>query len=511
MLFRSSLALITAAIVNVYFAGVAPAAAQVRTTGQVVGTVRDASGAVVPQAELVLQDAGTGLVLNGKSDKEGGFTFPNLQPGRYRLTAVAQGFQPATLPDIVVETARATNVTVAFEIAGVQEKVQVEGRTPVIETTSSTVSTTVRNAEIAKLPLSGRNILDFALLTPGASTSAAGRFSHLQRAARRRDQHHRRRHQQQLRRVPQRRHQLLRDRAAAPRRDRGSQRLDRRPRRGRRRRRRDGHPLRHDAAARTRITAAASSSPSTKTLNANNYFNNARGLPKPRARRNEFGGNLGGPILRNKAVLLRQLGRSSRVPNVIIVNQSVLTEEAARGVFRYRGTDGVERTRRSARHRARRRLPGRRDPIVAGSSPPLAPTYRQRRAQRDRSLRRNLSFNEPTESRRASTPRRRVDYQITPKLSSPARSTCSIAISPARAASPAISRPHSVFQNTWLIGSTSADWTLTPTNAERVPLRVPAQSGHLQHRRRRRSVRRRRRPHAARVSVPARACVGRPN
>ena len=174
---RVRLALVIAVIVNVYVTAATPAAAQVRTTGQVVGTVRDASGAVVPNADLVLQDTGTGLVLNGKSDKDGGFTFPNLQPGRYRLTAVSQGFQPVNIDAIAVETSRATNVTVRFEVAGVQEKVQVEGRAPVVETTSSTVSTTVSNAEIAKLPLAGRNVLNFALLTPGAATSSDGRFS----------------------------------------------------------------------------------------------------------------------------------------------------------------------------------------------------------------------------------------------------------------------------------------------------------------------------------------------
>src|SRR5262245_49142907 len=173
MLFRARATLVTAAIVNVYLlAATPPLHAQVRTTGTVVVTVRDASGAVVPNADLVLQDAGTGLVINGRSDKDGGSTFPNLQPGKYRLTAVSQGFQPASVEGIVVETGRSTNVNVGFEVAGVQEKVQVEGRAPVLETTSSTVSTTVRNAEIASLPLNGRNILNFALLTPGTATSS---------------------------------------------------------------------------------------------------------------------------------------------------------------------------------------------------------------------------------------------------------------------------------------------------------------------------------------------------
>jgi len=153
------------------------ARAQVRTTGRINGTLKDPSGAVVPHADLVLEDAGSGLVSNGHSDNDGGFVFPNLQPGRYRLTAVAQRFQPANIEGVAVDTGRATNVEMRFEIAGVQEKVQVVGSSPIIETTSSTVSTTVRNEQIAKLPLSGRDVLGFALLTPGAATSCTNRYS----------------------------------------------------------------------------------------------------------------------------------------------------------------------------------------------------------------------------------------------------------------------------------------------------------------------------------------------
>src|SRR5712691_6332078 len=54
-----------------------------------------------PRADLVLEDAGTGLIIDGHGDNDGGFVFPNLQPGRYRLTAVAQGFQPGAQHQLV--------------------------------------------------------------------------------------------------------------------------------------------------------------------------------------------------------------------------------------------------------------------------------------------------------------------------------------------------------------------------------------------------------------------------
>ena len=140
-------------LVLVMFMFAVAASAQVRVTGQVNGTVKDASGAVVANAELVLIDLGTGTSYNAKSGAEGGFVFPNLQPGQYTLTATASGFQPVTLQEILVQTGRPTDVVVQFQVAGVAEQVNVQGATPVVETTSTTIANTVRQEQIAKLRL----------------------------------------------------------------------------------------------------------------------------------------------------------------------------------------------------------------------------------------------------------------------------------------------------------------------------------------------------------------------
>src|SRR5678815_3599835 len=139
-------------------------AAQVGTSGQVVGSVKDSTGGVIAKADLVLTDAKTGATFKAASSDDGGFVFPNLQPGTYTLKASAKGFQPLTLQTIIVQTSRSTDVTVQFQVAGVSEQVDVVARTPVVETTSTTVASTVQTEQIAKLPLAGRNILDFALL-----------------------------------------------------------------------------------------------------------------------------------------------------------------------------------------------------------------------------------------------------------------------------------------------------------------------------------------------------------
>ena len=98
-------------------------AAQGRTTGSIIGTVKDASGAVVPKAALILIDMGTSLTAESESGADGGFVFPNLQPGRYQITATFAGFQPVTLQEVVVQTGRGSDVVVQFQVAGLTEQV----------------------------------------------------------------------------------------------------------------------------------------------------------------------------------------------------------------------------------------------------------------------------------------------------------------------------------------------------------------------------------------------------
>src|SRR5262245_30795237 len=131
----------------------APVAAQTGTSGQIVGTVKDSTGGVLAKAELVLTDVKTGTTFKTTSSDDGGFVFPNLQPGTYTMKATAAGFQPLTLQTIVVQTSRSTDVAVTFKLSGVMEQVDVVARSPIVETSSTTVATTVQTEQIAKLPL----------------------------------------------------------------------------------------------------------------------------------------------------------------------------------------------------------------------------------------------------------------------------------------------------------------------------------------------------------------------
>jgi hypothetical protein len=211
-----------------------PVYAQVATTGQVVGRAQDASGAVVPGVALRLENTATEVAQNTLAAEDGGFVFPSVQPGVYRLTATMKGFDTAVYTDIVVNAARTTNQPVSLKIGSVNATVEVAGAAPVLQLSNTTVSNTVEQKYLQDLPLPGREALPFALLTSGAQQGVTARDStfgprgaavrtpdqrraagrdgarqHLRRDARRRDKHHAGRRFEQRAAVQERRHELL--------------------------------------------------------------------------------------------------------------------------------------------------------------------------------------------------------------------------------------------------------------------------------------------------------------
>ena len=138
-------------------AAASPALAQVATTGQLVGTVQDQSGAVIQGVELQLQNDDTKAVQTAASNADGGFVFPTLMPGSYTLTATRQGFETTAYKGIVINAARTTNQTVILKIGAVTQTVEVQGEAQVLHTTATTVSSTVDQKYLQDLPLPGRS------------------------------------------------------------------------------------------------------------------------------------------------------------------------------------------------------------------------------------------------------------------------------------------------------------------------------------------------------------------
>src|SRR5499427_3553506 len=150
--------------------------AQITTTG-IRGLVRDPNGAVVPNATVKVKDTSTEVEQTTVSSTEGGFLFPNLQFGSYRLTATANGFKTAVIASIVVESGRITDVSVDLEVGTTAETVQVTTSAEQLNTTTNEVGSTISNHLVQNLPFNGRDGLNFATLIAGNMRTTSDRNS----------------------------------------------------------------------------------------------------------------------------------------------------------------------------------------------------------------------------------------------------------------------------------------------------------------------------------------------
>ena len=139
------------------------------------GTVKDPSGAPVTGAKVTATNQDTGVSRTIESDNEGRFQFAVL-PGRYSLTAEASGFKKETLTDLSLTVGLRLDQNVVLTVGNVQDAVTVTGEVPPIDTTKGDVSGVVTQAQIDSLPINTRQTLNLALLMPGTSQDASRVF-----------------------------------------------------------------------------------------------------------------------------------------------------------------------------------------------------------------------------------------------------------------------------------------------------------------------------------------------
>ena len=134
-------------------------------TAEVLGTVRDPSGAFVPKAAVTLLNVDTGILAKTTGDENGNYTFSNVIIGRYKVTAEAQGFSTQVASDITVNVGARQRVDFALQVGEVTQTVEVSGAAAALETDSSEHGQVIQSAAIVELPLNGRNYADLALLS----------------------------------------------------------------------------------------------------------------------------------------------------------------------------------------------------------------------------------------------------------------------------------------------------------------------------------------------------------
>lgn len=316
------------------------ALAQTSTGSRIRGTVVDAQGAVVPNADVVVKNNETGAEIKLKSGDDGSFTAAALPSAMFTVTGTASGFKTTTVTGVKTVVGDTVNVEVRLETGATSESITVTGGAEVLQKETTTIGSAITGRQISELPFTSRNALDLVLNLPGTSTPGRPRTSSVNG-------------------LPQGSLNITLD---------GLNVQDNLIRSG------DGfftyiRPS-TDAVAEVNVSTATPGAESggegavqikfvTKAgtnqyhgnvfwenrqpnLNANYYFNNLNGLQRTPTRLDQYGFSVGGPLtpwLKDKAFFFINYERY-RLPESQLRTPTVMTPELASGIFRYKKADG---------------------------------------------------------------------------------------------------------------------------------------------------------------------------
>lgn len=315
---------------------VLPAWGQGRTVGAVAITVLDPSGAYIAGAGLSLRNTDTNNVLTGTSGTGGLYTYASVPFGTYELTVTKAGFSSKVLSTVVVQAGRVTDIKVILQVGEASQKVVVNAvATPLLQTSSNAIGTTIDMKQINDLPLYGRDVSTLVFLTPGysgiagygtwnglpliaqgnnvdgvsASTNRMKFSGNVQPGGGTGVNLEARLEDIQEMTVQTSHSDLSQSFGDA---SMGASYLTK-----------GGSNLYHGEAFEDFRNAA---------LNANSWFNNAIGLPRNPLIRNEFGGSVGGPILKDKLFFFGSFSMSKQ-PGGSTVSQTYLSPAAQTGIY----------------------------------------------------------------------------------------------------------------------------------------------------------------------------------
>jgi hypothetical protein len=306
------------------------AAAQTSTTGSITGSVADPSGAMVPRAEVQLTNVETNAVQVQTTNESGGYVFPSVVPGTYRITVKLTGFRTASVSSVVVDVNKTTTVAVSLEVGGDTEVVEVVAAAAAqLQTVDAQIGNTVNTDSILRLPTLQRNVTELMNLQPGV---VAGGNNLAMRVSGGIDDQN----TVTLDGIDITQNVVASNTAV---------------------------PTPADSVEEFRVTTAnpdanfirASGGQMTlvgrhgtnalhgalyeylqnSKLNSNTWDNNHSGLPKAAIRDNRFGGRLGGPIRKDKTFIFGNY-EGRRFASVAQVNRTVPTAALQQGILQFR-------------------------------------------------------------------------------------------------------------------------------------------------------------------------------
>ncbi len=150
------------------------ALAQGETTSAIVGEVRDATGAVMPNATVTVTNHETGLKRTAQTDGAGRFNFPQLKPGAYSVRVEAQGFEPRQNDNVISNLGQKQTVDFTLGVARSSETVEVSSEAPLINPENANTSTSLNTPALENLPNPGGDLTYPLQFSPGALINTAG-------------------------------------------------------------------------------------------------------------------------------------------------------------------------------------------------------------------------------------------------------------------------------------------------------------------------------------------------
>jgi hypothetical protein len=140
------------------------------STGEIIGTITDASGGAVANAKITASNAATGVSRQtAAGENTGDYIITLLPPGTYTISVEAAGFRKAVQNDVTLQVNQRLRLDVALQVGQVSETVEVNAAPPLLESQSSSVGSVISQQFVSELPLNGRNFVQLAILTPGVN------------------------------------------------------------------------------------------------------------------------------------------------------------------------------------------------------------------------------------------------------------------------------------------------------------------------------------------------------
>ena len=314
----------------------AQAFAQQTSNATLGGTVSDATGALIPGVTITATNTATGIVNALLSNEAGAYQFASLQTGNYKVTAELSGFQTQTYNQVTLGVSQQVRLNFTLRVGGLAQTVEVTvAADTLIATTSSSVGTVLPEYKVRDLPLGGRNVMDLVLKSAGTgpivATARAGETDQGYFAGSR------------LGAVNTTRDGFV---VSDGRYNHGAfsatytspdlveevrvvtSPVDAEMGRG------SGQVQMVTRSGTNQLRGSIFWTNRNSALDASNWFNNFSGVKKDYQNRNQFGGRLGGPIIKNKTFFFFLIDEQRSLVKQNFVG-TVLTAQARQGVFRY--------------------------------------------------------------------------------------------------------------------------------------------------------------------------------